>query len=888
MLPESTAGIAHMTDPIQTNSAPGAGTRRWLVPVVVVLGLAGTAALAAWTVTRNRHERALELQRQAERLHASLESRVQSYIDTLPGLRLAAQAGETLTDRQFKDYVEGISLQSRFPALAITFTAQRVTAASRDRFLASVRGDRSIDANGHPGFDIQPPGERAQHLVIRHLQPYDARTFGYDLFDPSRSYRAAAERAIDTGAFTTTAPLLLASNRDSSWDPGLVAVVIRLAVYREGGVPATLDGRRELAQGVVGVSFKARSLIGALLTPELLQIARVRVLDTQAEAVGGPRAGYVFDSDPTEPAARAGTPAPAYSRALQVGDRVWRLEVDPREHVAWAGVDANVAALVAGGAAISLLLGALLRSLMRTNAVATRLAEERTQALRAEQRELQRSERRYRQLFESTFDAVLRTRPDGRVEFANPAACRLFGLSEGDIRLRGRKELADPDDPRCEELLRERARHGRASGVMRMVRGDGSMFEAEVSSILYADDEGKAVATVVVRDVSERQRMEAQLRQTQKLEAIGTLASGIAHDFNNVLTAILANTALLQSEDQEPAGHNCRARLERVTLIRQAAERARSLVGKILMFSRPDVGEPRVLDLRVGVRESVELLRATVPASVSIDVQLPGAPVPCAVEPTQFQQIVLNLCTNAWHALGGRAGAIAIVLDVNRARTPGWSTLTVRDEGSGMDDAVRARIFEPFFTTKPREQGTGLGLAVVHGIVSALRGRIEVESAPGAGTIVTVELPLASGEPGAPAPSSTPPAVYRPAGEDQPVLFLDDDPVVSLSVAALLRHQGFDVTACTDADSAVAALRAAPGRFRALVTDNNMPEMSGIEFVAVARQLEPQMRTVLISGLVTPELERAAHDARIDRVISKEAVVDRLAVELVALVGSDG
>jgi CheY-like chemotaxis protein len=303
-----------------------------------------------------------------------------------------------------------------------------------------------------------------------------------------------------------------------------------------------------------------------------------------------------------------------------------------------------------------------------------------------------------------------------------------------------------------------------------------------------------------------------------------------------------------------------------------------------------------VQPLRPLVEEALALLRSTLPATVQMRVLLADAPLPVLTDATQVQQVVINLCNNAWQALPHHKGRIEVTLEavlcdpahpgldgLDRARP--CARLRVRDNGSGMDDATRSRIFEPFFTTKGQGEGTGLGLAMVHGIVTGHGGAIIVESHPGAGATFDILLPLAvDADAGADTDATArtdasllaaaPPAPVR--GRGQRVMYIDDDEVVSLTAEALLLREGYRVETHVDPAAAIAALQADPHAFDLVVTDYNMPQMSGLDVAAAVRAMRADLPVVITSGRVSEDLVEGARAVGVARVMLKEYIVEQL------------
>jgi PAS domain S-box-containing protein len=378
----------------------------------------------------------------------------------------------------------------------------------------------------------------------------------------------------------------------------------------------------------------------------------------------------------------------------------------------------------------------------------------------------------------------------------------------------------------------------------------------------------------------ERKQADEALRQTQKLESLGTLAGGVAHDFNNVLGAILGNVALArQSGAPEQA-------LEQ---IQRSALRARLLVQQILAFSRRQA--PRAVRQPLGplIGDALELLRATLPAGVQLQTRLDAALPDVEADGTQVQQLLMNLCTNAWHAMSGAVGHVEIGARAEAADggapDPSWAHIWVRDPGCGMDEATRARIFEPFFTTKPVGVGTGLGLAVVHGIVAEHHGRITVDTAPGQGSTFHVWLPRARADAPAPLPVRLPDALPA-GGAGRHVLFVDDDEVMLITGEGLLRQQGWRVTPAASGVAALAQLRAAPDSFDLVVTDQNMPDCSGLDLARLLLAVRPGLPLVICSGYIDQELHARAQAAGVRAIVHKEYVVEELASTLVRVLAS--
>ncbi|MED5617761.1 hybrid sensor histidine kinase/response regulator [Ideonella sp. BN130291] len=397
--------------------------------------------------------------------------------------------------------------------------------------------------------------------------------------------------------------------------------------------------------------------------------------------------------------------------------------------------------------------------------------------------------------------------------------------------------------------------------------------------------------TGLVQDVTERVEREAErhaleekLRRAETLQALGTFAGGIAHDFNNMLSAVMGNVALARQALQ--AGEPAQGALDQIDI---AARRARSLVKEILAFSRNEPARQVTLALQPLVEETVQLLRAGLPAGVTISAQLCATPMLVRADPGQMQRVLMNLCTNASQAMRGAAGRILLTLEIigplphaaPGAAPLGHAVLRVADDGVGMTPDVRQRLFEPFFTTKASSGGTGLGLSVVHGIVAAHGGSIDVRSEPGHGTVFELQLPLA----GAEATDAVPEAPSQvlagiPWDDIRHVLYVDDDEVVSLMVGRLLERNGLAVRCVPDTQEAL-RLAADPAEpIDLLLTDFDMPAMTGIELAVEVRRLRPTLRIVVSSGTIDTDLQEHARITGGWPVVQKDELVQALGSRL--------
>ncbi len=475
----------------------------------------------------------------------------------------------------------------------------------------------------------------------------------------------------------------------------------------------------------------------------------------------------------------------------------------------------------------------------------------------AEQHALARSaaDARFRSLVQRSSDAIFQISPEHAIQWASPSAGQLTGSIPSLLVGRRIVELAHPDDrDRLSVFLANASEPFSRNAVLRWRLGRGDTWH-EVESVVSDLSADEAVGGLVLntRDVSERVRLEQQLRQAQKLEAVGRLAGGIAHDFNNILAAIITHAQLVR-DDLPPEDARAADLLE----IEQTAQRGAVLTRRLLSFSRPEAGELHAQPLSAVVQGMESMLRRLLVSQVELKLSLAPEDLWVRTAEGQLEQILMNLAINARDAMpsGGvvqvrtractvRPGDGPTARGVRAGR---WAELTVEDEGLGMDAATLDRVFEPFFTTKAAGLGTGLGLTTVRGIVRALGGHVLAESAPGRGTTMRVLLPLVAAE--RTAVDAAPADLVRaPATAGEPVvLVVDDEVALRRAIERFLSRSGFAVIGAASAIDALAVLEARGWAMDLIVTDMVMPRMSGREFVRRVQAKAPGIPVLCISG----------------------------------------
>ncbi len=514
------------------------------------------------------------------------------------------------------------------------------------------------------------------------------------------------------------------------------------------------------------------------------------------------------------------------------------------------------------------------------------------------------SENRMAAIINSSLDAILCIDENLCITVFNPAATTLFGCPAASAfgsRL-GRflpdveRALINGEVPAQAILGEYRAStlQGEpifveisASMERRLRPRTGSQDQRPDANVLHRQGEAhSAITTIFARDLTARKRAEAQqlaletqLRESQKMQAVGTMAGGIAHDFNNILSAILGNVDLAKQDVASESGA-----LTSLREIEKAGRRARDLVRQILTFSRNEQPKRIALHLIEVVHETLRLVRVTLPPQVEIRFEEPAELANVLADATQVEQALLNLCTNAVLAIGKTRGTVTIRLENAELRQPecgrigvpagSYVHLSVQDTGNGMARHTIERIFEPFFTTRQVGQGTGLGLSVVHGIMQTHQGGIDVQSAEGEGSCFHLYFPVSQAITEPPVVEAAQPADVQ--GQGKHVMYVDDDEALVFLVERVLKRKGFAVTTYTDPLQARDALAADPARFDLLVTDYNMPGYSGVQLLIEAKSIRPSLPVALASGYVTPEIEKSAFEAGASALVYKPNDVNEL------------
>ena len=471
---------------------------------------------------------------------------------------------------------------------------------------------------------------------------------------------------------------------------------------------------------------------------------------------------------------------------------------------------------------------------------------EREQAEKA----LRESEKKFRSLFDLSPQAIALTEIEtGKLADVNNMFCNLTKYFKEEIIGKTTTQIGFYSDDDRDRFIKELQTSGEVNGLeMDFKTKDGTIIAALMFARVIRISSKSFILTIFL-DVTEQKQLQAQLQQAQKMESIGTLAGGIAHDFNNILFSVMGYAEM--ALDDTKKGTSLHDNLQEVFL---AVQRASNLVKQILTFSRQADQELQPLQVQLVVREALKLIRSTLPTTIEIKQYIGNQCGLVMADASQIHQVVMNLLTNAFHAMEDEGGKLEVILkevelDVDdlkdQAMVPGsYICLTVTDTGTGIDKSVVDRIFDPYFTTKEKERGTGLGLAVVHGIVKGFKGDISVYSEPGKETSFQVYLPVIRTR-----TETKETRVIAPAqrGTERILLVDDEEQIVRMS-QQMLERLGYHVTARTSSVETLKAFRAAPDKFDLVITDTTMPNMTGVQLAKKLMEIRPDISIVICTG----------------------------------------
>lgn len=810
--------------------------RSWIPYCVIAVSLLATAMVIAYIHRSAGIHDDLRLQTLIQRTRDTLERRVDTYVALLRsgGGFFAGSLG--VTREEFKRFVDHLELKRRYPGIQGIGFSQRIPKDQKEEVVASLQKEIKDD------FKIWPEGDREEYHSIIFLEPLDRRNqaaIGFDMFT-ELVRRIAMVRARDSGFPTASGRVTLVQEIDDVKQAGFL---IYMPIYRPDRVVTTIEERNEALEGFVYSPFRADDFMRDVLDKETSSSIMLEVFSGGEAVPGGllHRSSWGVNAD--------GLPA-RFTRItqLEVAGTTWTLRFQTLPAFDRESSLTHIPSFLIAGLILSGLLFFLTRSQVLAQAASMRAAKDLDRSEIARRQ----SEAHFRELVELSPEAIF-IETGGDFAFVNHALVKLLG-AQCPEELIG-KPVLNRVHPEFREAVRERMRllheERQATSLLeqKWIRTDGTVLTVEVTAAPFTH-EGKPGSQAIIRDISQRKVLEAQLMQAQKMEAVGRLAGGVAHDFNNLLTAILGYSELIM------------ARLDRnnplydeLQEIHLAGKRASNLTHQLLAFSRRQVLMPKVLDLNVIVSDIDRMLHRLIGEHIELITRTQSDLGRIKADPGQVEQVIMNLAVNARDAMsqGGRLTIETRNVDLDKdyarthseAKAGAYVMLAVSDTGIGMDSQTQARIFEPFYTTKDLGRGTGLGLSTVYGIVKQSKGHIWVYSELGRGSTFKVYLPRVDDRAEA----------YKsdllkalPKGGTETILVAEDEDVVRRLACSALRAHGYTVIEARNGPDALSVAQNPPTPIQLMITDMVMPGMNGRELAAKLTGTNPAMKVLYMSG----------------------------------------
>ncbi|MBX5462533.1 MAG: CHASE domain-containing protein [Steroidobacteraceae bacterium] len=826
-----------------------------LLPFLVLGVSLATTGIWWYMLDRQGREQAQsEFESEARQAVARLREDLSGFEEVLQAGAGLMTASDIVSAEEWARFVDRLELPRAYPGIETVNFAERVSAAQAAELETRMR------AAGKAQFHIHPAGVREEYVVNVLVEPFGARysnALGFDLFsEPTR--RRALVRARDTNAVSLSGQVRLKSDVTSR-----AAFMMFAPVYRKDGSPPTVAERRAAITGYVTAAFHLDTLVTGVLRDSLLPLG-IAVWDGRQPTPD--RLMYVNTRGKTLlDASEARTLT--MDIPFELSGEEWTLRFLLNRNATTAGRMGRPLLALAAGIPLSLLLFGMTWSEATLRARATKLASQMTEAVRQQA-----------ELLDLTHDTIFLHDRSNIIRFWNRAARDTYGYTAEEAIGRTADDLLKtrftvPAATVWEEI----GRNDRWEGELVHTRRDGTQIivssrwsvqrgpDGKIESILETNND----ITERRRAEEDRKRLESSLLQAQKLEAMGTLAGGVAHDFNNILGAVLGYGELAQSA--APEGSALRRYVDNMMA---AGLRAKSLVERILAFSRSGVGPRTDVNVQSVVAEALELLSASLADNIRLEPSLVAENAAVMGDATQIHQVVFNLCTNAIQAMK-HGGTLTVKLDcvaldsphpiITGTLAPGeYVRLCVRDTGIGIDPAQQARIFDPFFTTKGVGVGTGLGLSLVHGIVTDLGGGVDMTSEVNRGTTFAVYLPR-HGQVGATTTSDE----TVTSGNGESIMLVDDEETLVRLGEEILAGLGYEPVGFTSPLEALRAVQESPERFAAVLSDETMPGMTGSQLTEQIIAVRADMPIILMSGYAGPTLAARARAAGARDVLAK-------------------
>ena len=769
-----------------------------------------------------------------------INSRMDTYQQALHGTRGLYLASDTIKRNEFRDYVFALYLEENFPGIQGVGYSVIVPPDQKESHIAAVRNE------GYPEYNIRPEEDRDLYTSIVFLEPLadrNLRAFGYDMFsEPVR--RAAMERSRDTDMPAMSGKVRLVQEYGKKEQAGFL---IYIPVYRNEFPSDTLNNRQANIIGWVYSPFRMDDLMQGILGEHSYDI-NVEIFDGQVS-----KESLMYDSENSQDIFSLETeskdePNLVSQKKITIADHDWLVSIQARSSLFTRVGRSHMTLILFFGITLSILSAWLSGLLITGREQALKMASEKTKQYRFLHNIIESLPYPFYVINAKNYALILTNSAASPGKEWPGKTC--YNLTHK------RDTPCEGKEHKCtlEEVLRTK---GPVTVEHLHYDAENNPRYIEVSGYPIFDEKGNVTQLIeYAKDITghkqaeeEKTKLEDHLQQAQKMESIGTLAGGIAHDFNNMLGAILGYTEMARNDS--PSGSTVVKDLDKVL---EAGNRAKGLVKQILAFSYQGATEHIPIQPSSILKEAVEMLRPSLPTTIEINQNIDSKTGLILADPTQINQIVMNLCTNAFHAMEVTGGILDISLKETCLSTEdlvhepdtesgNFIQLSVCDSGPGMTPEIKGKIFDPYFTTKETGKGTGMGLSIIHGIVKSYGGFISLYSELGEGTTFHVFLPVME--------KDTFPqieTVKQLVGGKERVLFIDDEDILAEMGKYMLERLGYQVTIRNSSLDALETFQNQPDQFDIVITDQTMPGMTGADLARRMMQIRPDIPIILCTG----------------------------------------
>jgi|GEM_PF-2382425 len=875
------------------NANESAPPRRYLA-ILCTIGIGVVVSFFLYTMVNNweqEHQR-IEFESLVKGYANAVQNSLKGNAEALMFLGDFFDNSAYVTRQEFSNYVK--SVLPRYPGIqAFSWNplVQNEKRADYESFLRREGFDNFEFTERTEENKLVRAAHRQEYVIVYYIEPLELNkpALGFDIAsNPTRL--KAIQKGFNTAELSATERITLVQESGNQF-----GILLLLPIYRQGVSLNTMEGRNKNRKGFVVEVLRIGDVVEAALKDFADVGIDISLYDLSADA----EKQFLYH----RPSRLSGkTHQPMKPEAIQnglfwsnyfdLGGRQWEIRFRPSLHYHHARQLWQAWIVLSMSLLLTFMLAFYLSKKLRYTAeiekkVKQEIRTNQQLALEISERKLaEEKAARFGHMLERTLNEIYVFNAD-TLKFiqVNKGARKNLGYTMEELQKLTPVDLKPKFTLNSYLNLIEPLRTGAESVIIFNTvhkRKDGSLYPVEVH-LQFVATESKPVFVSIIIDITEKLRMEGQLRQAQKMEAIGTLAGGIAHDFNNILSAIIGYTelALFDSEKGGPIYHNLQE-------VMRAGGRARDLVKQILAFSRQAQQERKPIQVKSIGKEALKFLRASLPATIEIHQDLQSNALVMA-DPTQIHQIIMNLCTNAEHAMREKGGVLGVKMEDVKLRAdftadhaglkPGtYLKLTVSDTGHGIPAPILDRIFDPFFTTKEKGAGTGMGLSVVHGIVSGYEGAITASSEQGKGSTFSVYLPVIDWQLEPQAADKEP----APTGTEH-VLLVDDEPALENIGKQILKSLGYQVTTRSSSIEALELFKAKPNHFDLVITDMSMPIMSGDILSAELLKIKPEIPIILCTGYSSKISDKTAKGIGIKAFVYKPIVRNDLAKSIRAV-----